>query len=84
MKKGGKVVSIKGQDTEGLADKYGVDFEVFFMWPSGEMLSHLGQLIDKGELKPIIDRSYSFEQVQEAYDYLQMGHVKGKVVIKIK
>lgn len=84
LKKGGKIVSIKGQDTEELAKKYGVDFEVFFMSPSGDMLSHLTQLVNDEVVKPTIDRSYSFEQVQEAYDYLQMGHAKGKVVIKIK
>jgi len=84
LKKGGSVVSIKGQDTEDLAKKYDVNFEVFFMWPSGEMLSHLTQLINDGVLKTTIDRSYSFDKVQEAYDYLQNGHAKGKVVIKIK
>lgn len=84
LKKGGSIVSIKGQDTEGLSKKYDVNFEAFFMWPSGEMLAILTQLINDEVLKPIIDRSYSFEKVQEAYDYLQTGHAKGKVVIKIK
>jgi len=84
LKKGGSMVSIKGQDTEELAKQYDVNFEVFFMWPSGEMLTHLTQLINDEVLKPTIDRSYSFEQVQEAYDYLQTGHAKGKVVIKVK
>jgi NADPH:quinone reductase-like Zn-dependent oxidoreductase len=83
LKKGGCLVSIKGQDTEGLAEQYGVRFDAFFMWPSGEMLSHLAQLISDGVLKPIIDRSYSIEQTQEAYDYLQAGRAKGKIVIKI-
>ncbi len=84
MKKGGSIVSIKGQDTEEFAKKYDVKFEAFFMWPSGEMLSYLAQLINDGVIKPTIDRSFSFEQTQEAYDYLQTGHAKGKVVIKIK
>ena len=84
LKKGGSIVSIKGQDTEELAKKYGVHFESFFMWPSGEMLSHLAQLINDGVVKATIDRIYSFDKVQEAYDYLQTGHAKGKVVIKIK
>lgn len=84
LKEGGAIVSIKGQDTEDLAKKYNVNFESFFMWPSGEMLSHLTQLFNDEILKPTIDRSYSFEQVQEAYDYLAKGHAKGKVVIKIK
>jgi len=84
LKKGGSIVSIKGQDTEGLAKKYDVNFESFFMWPSGEMLSDLAQLIDGGVVKTTIDRIYPFDKVQEAYDYLQTGHAKGKVVIKIK
>ncbi len=84
LKKGGSIVSLKSQDTEELAKKYDVNFEAFFMWPSGEMLTHLTQLINDEVLKPMIDRSYSFEQVQEAYDYLQRGHAKGKVVIKIR
>jgi 2-desacetyl-2-hydroxyethyl bacteriochlorophyllide A dehydrogenase len=84
LKKGGSILSFKSQDTDELAKKYEVNFEMFFMWPSGEMLSHLTQLLNEGVVKPIIDRSYSFEQVQEAYDYLQRGHAKGKVVIRIK
>lgn len=84
LKKGGRLVSIKGQDTDGLAEQYGVRFEAFFMWGSGEMLTHLAQLIDSGVLKPTIDRSYSLQEIQEAYDYLQTGRAKGKVVIKVK
>jgi NADPH:quinone reductase-like Zn-dependent oxidoreductase len=84
LKKGGSLISIKGQDTEGLAEQFGVHFEVFFMWPSGEMLSQLAQLINDGILKPIIDRSFTIEETQEAYDYLQTGRAKGKIVIKVK
>lgn len=84
LKKGGTMVSIKAQDTEELAKKFDVKFEVFFMWPSGEMLSDLTQLLKDEVVKPVIDRSFSFGEVQEAYDYLQMGHAKGKVVIKVK
>ncbi|MFT5196636.1 MAG: 2-desacetyl-2-hydroxyethyl bacteriochlorophyllide A dehydrogenase [Candidatus Promineifilaceae bacterium] len=84
LKKGGCLVSIKGQDTQGLAEQYGVRFEAFFMWPSGEMLSQLAQLMGDGVLKPVIDRTYSIDQTQEAYDYIQTGRAKGKVVIRVK
>ena len=84
LKKGGSIVSIKGQEPEGLAKKYDVNFEAFFMWPSGDMLADLTKLVDEGVLETTIDRSYSFDKVQEAYDYLQTGHAKGKVVIKIR
>jgi 2-desacetyl-2-hydroxyethyl bacteriochlorophyllide A dehydrogenase len=84
LKKGGYLVSIKGEDSKGLAEQYGVRFEAFFMWPSGEMLSQLAQLISDGALKPIIDRTFSIDQIQEAYGYLQTGRAKGKIVIQVK
>ncbi len=84
LKKGGMLVSIKDQDTQGLAEKYGVRFEAFFMWPSGKILTQLTQLINDNNLKPVIDRTFNFEDTQKAYDYLQTGRAKGKVVIKVK
>ena len=85
LKKGGCLVSIKSfEDSKGLAKQYGIKFESFFMWPSGEMLAQLAQLISDGALKPVIDRTFSFDQLKEAYDYLNTGRAKGKIVIEVK
>lgn len=84
LKKGGTLVSIKGQDTSGLAEQYGVRFEWFFMWPSGDMLTQLAEYIEAGIVKPVIDQSFAFENIQEAYDSLQTGRTKGKISIKVK
>jgi NADPH:quinone reductase-like Zn-dependent oxidoreductase len=84
LKKGGSLISIKGEDSKGLAAQYGVQFDAFFMWPSGEMLSQLAQLISDGALKPVIDRTFSIDQIQEAYTYLLGGRAKGKIVIDVK
>jgi len=85
LKKGGCLVSIKSfEDSKGLAKQYGIKFESFFMWPSGEMLAQLAQLISDGALKPVIDRTFSFDKLKEAYDYLNTGRAKGKIVIEVK
>ena len=85
LKKGGCLVSIKSfEDSKGLAKQYGLKFESFFMWPSGEMLKQLAQLISDGALKPVIDRTFSIDQLKEAYDYLNTGRAKGKIVIEVK
>lgn len=83
LKKGGCLVSIKGQDTDGLADKFGVRFEWFFMSPDGAMLDELAALIESGAVKPVIDSAYPMAQVSEAYDHLATGRAKGKVVIQV-
>jgi len=49
--------------------------------PSKEDLNILRELVETGEVKPVIDRRYSLSEVPEAIRYLEKGHAQGKVVI---
>ncbi len=84
LKKGGTMVSIKGQDTDQLAQEYGVRFEWFLMEPDGAMLGELGVLLDKGAVKPVIDHTFPMDQSAAAYDELATGHAVGKIVITVR
>lgn len=84
LKKGGVLVSVKGQDNNGLAEKYGVRFEWFFMSPDGEMLTELAALISVGTIKTVIDSTYPMDQSAQAFDHLATGRAKGKIVVSIK
>ena len=50
----------------------------------GEILAALAEIVDAGQLKPLLDEGrYSLEQAGAAYDRLASGQAVGKVVIKV-
>jgi NADPH:quinone reductase-like Zn-dependent oxidoreductase len=48
-----------------------------------EDLTILGDLMQSGKVKPVIDRTYPLSQIAEAMRYLEAGHARGKVIITV-
>jgi len=48
-----------------------------------EDMEFLTELFDAGKLTPVIDRRYPLSEVPEAFQYLEGGHAKGKIVINV-
>jgi NADPH:quinone reductase-like Zn-dependent oxidoreductase len=48
-----------------------------------EDLVLLGELATKGEIRPVIDRTYALEDIAEAHAYVDNGHKRGNVVVAV-
>jgi NADPH:quinone reductase-like Zn-dependent oxidoreductase len=55
----------------------------FIAIPKNEDLVDLKELIEAGQVTPVIDRTYPLSETPEAFRYLDQGHARGKVVITV-
>jgi NADPH:quinone reductase-like Zn-dependent oxidoreductase len=65
------------------ARKLGVSYSFLFMQANGAELRELAALYDAGHLRPIIDKTFPFDQTLEALAYVEQGRSTGKVVITL-
>lgn len=84
LKKGGVLVSMNGPVDENLATESGVRALVQNTGVNADRLNRLTELVDKGVIKPQVDKVFPTEQAKNAFEYFESGHPKGKVVVNIK
>lgn len=61
-----------------------VDYGFVFMKADGEQLSRITALIEAGDIRPVLDRVFPFEDLNAALAYIDTGRAKGKVVVSLK
>ena len=83
LKRGGILVSIAGKPDEEIAKRYGVRCDSVFVGPNAHILNELRTLIDKGQVRPTVDRVFHLEEVKQAQNYSQSGKARGKIVLEI-
>ena len=61
-----------------------VNYAFLFMKADGAQLREITTLLEAGTIKPVIDRVFPFNAVNEALAYIETGRAKGKVVVQLK
>jgi NADPH:quinone reductase-like Zn-dependent oxidoreductase len=78
------VMNVLSRKIRKQAEALGVRYEFFFMRANGSQLRELGALYDSGQLRPVVDRTFPFDQTLEAMEYVEKGRTKaGKVVVSL-
>jgi NADPH:quinone reductase-like Zn-dependent oxidoreductase len=79
LRRGGRIVSIKSPPPR----RPGFESHYVFVRPSGYDLAELDQLVVDGRLRPYVADIYPLERLADAYERLEAGHVRGKLVVTI-
>lgn len=61
-----------------------VRYDFLFMRADGAQLRQIAELVDQGEIRPVIDRVFPFAETPQALAHVETGRAKGKVVITMK
>jgi len=80
----GRMVNIVGTKTDlSAANWLNVTVHYLFLQRERTKLDSLRQLIERGQLTPLIDSVMDLTDVAEAHTRLEKGGVKGKIVLKV-
>ena len=75
-------------------------FQILLLWPiislftgkkakvsiikTNLWLDRISKWIEDGDMKPLIDREYPLEEVGKAIEYVENGHARGRVIIRVR
>ena len=83
LKRGGTLVSIAGQPDEAKAREFGVRAARFSAQVTSELLSTFAQLIEQGQVKPVVGATFLLSEAGKAHELSQSGHGRGRIVLHI-
>lgn len=84
LKEGGILVSMVGQPNLELAKPKDIKAIGQATDITPERLSRLIELIESQKVKPQVDKVFGLDEAKSAFERLEKGHPRGKVVFKIK
>jgi alcohol dehydrogenase len=77
-------VWLMGRKVYAASARAGAGYCWYFTAPNGDQLRDIAALVDRGAIKPVIDREFAFDQLPAALIYLEAGRARGKVVLKLR
>src|ERR687891_459105 len=96
LRKGGKLVSVVSQDHlpttfdkaqtyfNEKGNSYSIDAIWFIVHPSRDQLIRIGDLIDSGQIRPVVDTILPLSQANQAYEGAKGVHKHGKIVLRVR
>ena len=76
-------ISVMSRKANAAARRHKARYEYLFSRADGAQLSEITRLVERGAIKPLVDKVFPLEQVRDALAYSESGRATGKVVISV-
>jgi NADPH:quinone reductase-like Zn-dependent oxidoreductase len=85
LKPGGMLVTLIGlpPDAEQIAAAHSARATMVATHPDAAMLRQIADLIDAGQIRPVINTVLPLAEARTGYDMSQGGHTRGKIVLRV-
>jgi NADPH:quinone reductase-like Zn-dependent oxidoreductase len=83
IKKSGIAVSIVDFERIKEAPQFGVRGEAVVVSPNSKQLAEIMKLMEEGKLKVHISKVFHLNDACKAHELLEIGHVRGKIVLEV-
>ncbi|WP_201382641.1 NADP-dependent oxidoreductase [Ktedonobacter sp. SOSP1-52] len=84
LRKGGLLLSVFSPPSQEQAAAFDVRELFFVVKPNREQLIDIGDLIDTGQLRPIIKRVFPLSEASQAFEQALQGHTRGKIILRVE
>jgi alcohol dehydrogenase len=63
---------------------YGVRMSQILRQTRGDLLEQITPLLESGTIRPVLDKTFSLDEIAEAHRYIETGRARGKIAIAVK
>jgi NADPH:quinone reductase-like Zn-dependent oxidoreductase len=83
LRRDGVLVSVADTPAPEQALARGVRAVSFIVAPNHAQLARIGELIDRGQLRPVVEQVMPLSAARQAYDLAERGYRRGKIVLQV-
>ncbi|MEO5901386.1 MAG: NADP-dependent oxidoreductase [Ilumatobacteraceae bacterium] len=84
VRRGGRIVTLSAPPPAGIAERLGIGASFFVVQPNHDDLTQLAALVDAGDLRPVVSRTFPLAATRAAFESATRPHPPGKTVLVVR
>jgi NADPH:quinone reductase-like Zn-dependent oxidoreductase len=83
LEEGRRLANMELESKKAQQKVLGREYAWSFFQPNGAALAEVASLVERGLIKPVVDRVYPLEEIVAAHEYCETKRARGKIAIRV-